>query len=77
LLGFCLNFRKQQLEYLKQEKNFKVSGNIDFIHLKPEKRLKLVAWSNSKKKLEKIFNQGYKNILNNKNILYYFFYVNI
>lgn len=51
-------FRQKQLEYLEFMNNYQSPRERKIIIIKPKKRLSISAWSNSEKKLEKIFFQG-------------------
>ncbi|MFA5936852.1 MAG: patatin-like phospholipase family protein [Candidatus Paceibacterota bacterium] len=51
-------FRKKQLQYLEILNNFQIPKNKDILVIRPQKRLRILPWSNNKKDLERIFHQA-------------------
>jgi predicted patatin/cPLA2 family phospholipase len=62
------NFRRNQLEYIKEIENFTVPNNIEFINISPREKLDMSYFDIDNENARKVFQRGYEETFNSKNI---------
>lgn len=62
-------FIKNYLSERKKRKNMVVPNNVDIFHLKPKLKLRIGLLQNDKELLQKTFNQGYSETLEDKDLM--------
>ena len=56
-------FRKKHLKMLRDEDKLKLTEKVSIFYISPKKKLHLAVWSNNCNKLERVFNQGFMDVL--------------
>lgn len=62
-------FRKNQLNYIKQVENFSLPGNVEFIKIEPQVKLGMSRFEIDNENARKIFKRGYDDTFNNQKLL--------